>query len=133
MQFCIFIEEKDRMSEKYDFNQRSDGFKHFFSILLNLSAENKTGQLKNNIILLDEPELHLHPSGQKYLRDELLKIAENNLVIYATHSIYMVDKLNIDRHLSIKKQEGITKLSTIGEGQSLQGRSFVSRHLAHLF
>ena len=114
MQFSIFIEEKDRMSEKYDFNQRSDGFKHFFSILLNLSAENKTGQLKNNIILLDEPELHLHPSGQKYLRDELLKIAENNLVIYATHSIYMVDKLNIDRHLSIKKEEGITKLSTMG-------------------
>jgi predicted ATP-dependent endonuclease of OLD family len=41
----------------------------------------------NKVILLDEPETHLHPSGQKYLRNELLKISENNLVIYATHSI----------------------------------------------
>ena len=110
-QLSFLVNEKDSY-RKYKFYQRSDGFKHFVSILLNLSAENKTGQLKNNIILLDEPEAHLHPSGQKFLRNELLRISENNLVIFATHSIFMVDKKNLDRHFSVKKSNEITCLSS---------------------
>ena len=116
----FLIEERDRNNESYNFNQRSDGFKHYISFLLNLSAENKTGQLKNNIILLDEPEMHLHPSAQKYFRDELLQIAKNNLVIFATHSIYMVDHKNLDRHISIKKSREATYLSSI-EKDNLYG------------
>ena len=113
MQLSFLIEEKDNTLPKYELNQRSDGFKHFISILLNLSVENETSQLKNKIILLDEPEVHLHPSGEKYLRDELLEIAKNNFVFFATHSIFMVDKKNLDRHFSIKKEKGITNLYVI--------------------
>ena len=109
----FLVEEKGSGLASYDFNQRSIGFKHFISILLSLSVENKIGQLKNNIILLDEPEAHLHPSGQKFLRDELLRIAENNLVIFATHSVFMVDKKNLDRHFSIEKVNEVTSLSPI--------------------
>ena len=108
LQLSFLVEDKDDNLPKYAVTQRSDGFKHFVSILLNLSAENKTETLKDKIILLDEPETHLHPSGQRYLRDELLDIAKNNIVIYATHSIYMVDTKNIDRHFSIKKSKGRT-------------------------
>lgn len=107
-QLSFLVEDKDDTLPKYAVAQRSDGFKHFVSILLNVSAENKTKALANKIILLDEPEIHLHPSGQKYLRDELLEIARNNLVMYATHSVYMVDTKNIDRHFSIKKSKGRT-------------------------
>lgn len=80
---------------------------------MNLSAENKTEVLTNNIILLDEPEIHLHPSGQRYLRDELLDISKNNIIFFASHSVYMVDTKNIDRHFSIKKSKGRTKASQI--------------------
>jgi AAA15 family ATPase/GTPase len=55
---------------KFEVDKRSDGFKQFVSIILNLSIENETGVLNNKVILLDEPETHLHPSGQKYLRNE---------------------------------------------------------------
>jgi len=113
MQLSFLIEEKDNTLPKYELNQRSDGFKHFISILLNLSVENETSQLKDKIILLDEPEVHLHPSGEKYLRDELLEIAKNNFVFFATHSIFMVDKKNLDRHFSIKKEKGITNLHVV--------------------
>jgi len=113
MQLSFLVEDKDADDSKYGVNQRSDGFKHFVSILLNLSIENKTDQLKNTIILLDEPEIHLHPSGEKYLLAELLKIAENNIIFFATHSIYMVDKKNIDRHVSVEKENGITKVTNI--------------------
>ena len=110
MQLSFLVEDSD---VTLDVSQRSDGFKQFISILLNLSIENETGKLKNKIILLDEPEIHLHPSGQKYLRDELLKISENNVVIYATHSIYMVDKKNLDRHYQVQKDNGLTTIKKV--------------------
>ncbi|CAC9562918.1 hypothetical protein [uncultured Gammaproteobacteria bacterium] len=113
MKLSFLIEEQDDSDVTIEVGQRSDGFKQFISILLNLSIENETGVLKNKIILLDEPEIHLHPSGQKYLRDELLKIAENNIVIYATHSPYMVDKKNLDRHYHIEKDNGLTTIKKI--------------------
>lgn len=113
MHLSFLVEDKDNDLPKYEISQRSDGFKHFVSILLNLSAENKTQRLKNCVVLLDEPEVHLHPTGQKYLRDELLNIGKNNVVFFATHSIYMVDKKNFDRHLSVKKKGGVTKVSQV--------------------
>lgn len=119
MQLSFLIEEQDDSNVMIDVSQRSDGFKQFISILLNLSIENETGALENKIILLDEPEIHLHPSGQKYLRDELLKIAENNIVIYATHSIYMVDKKNLDRHYHVQKDNGLTTVKKIEKDNPL--------------
>jgi predicted ATP-dependent endonuclease of OLD family len=113
MQLTFLVEEKSDTKHKFEANKRSDGFKQFVSILLNLSIENETGTLSNKVILLDEPETHLHPSGQKYLRDELLKISENNLVIYATHSIYMVDTKHLDRHMSVKKEGSLTQITQI--------------------
>lgn len=113
---CIVnIEDKDYDRPKYKMEQRSDGFKQFISILLNLSAENKASILKNRLILLDEPEVHLHPSGIKYLRDELLKISENNSLVISTHSTYMIDKLNLNRHFSITKNKSITEIYQVQE------------------
>ncbi len=109
----VMIEDKDDTLPKYKMNQRSDGFKQFFSILLNLSIESDIKKIKNKIILLDEPEVHIHPSGVKYLRDELLKISESNIVIISTHSIYMVDKLNLDRHFKVDKKKSITIVKQI--------------------
>lgn len=113
MELSFLVEDKDDSLPKYVTTQRSDGFKHFVSILLNVSAENETKVLTNKIILLDEPETHLHPSGQRYLRDELLEIAKNNFVMFATHSIYMVDTKNINRHFSVKKTIGKTTCTQI--------------------
>lgn len=111
----VNVEDNDYKRPKYKMEQRSDGFKQFISILLNLSAENKTSILKDKLILLDEPEVHLHPSGIRYLRDELLKIAENNNLVIATHSTYMIDKINLNRHFSITKNKSLTEIHQIEE------------------
>lgn len=113
---CIVdVEDQDNHRPKYKMDQRSDGFKQFISILLNLSVENATNTLKDKIILLDEPEVHLHPSGIKYLSEELLQIAKNNLVLISTHSTYMVDKDNLKRHYSVIKNKAITEIKQIEE------------------
>ena len=116
----ISVEDKDNKKPKYSLAQRSDGFKHFMSILLTLSAEHKTQQLENNIILLDEPEISLHPSSVRYLRNELLNISKNNIVLIASHSIYMVDKERLDRHYTVSKEEGYTSIQQVDPTNPLQ-------------
>lgn len=91
-----------------DMANRSDGFKRFVSFLLLVSAKVKTEQLTDTLILIDEPEIGLHPRGARDLMNELIRIGESNTVVYSTHSIFMVDKEDIDRHLIVEKKDEIT-------------------------
>ncbi len=96
----------------YSLERRSDGFKRFFTFLLMLSAKNHTDRISNNLILIDEPEIGLHPSGQKYVLEALLEIAKKNRVVISTHSIFMIDKERIDRHILVKKTKELTTLES---------------------
>lgn len=91
-----------------DMANRSEGFKRFVSFLLLVSAKVRTDQLRNNLLLVDEPEIGLHPRGARNLMSELIKIGESNAVVYSTHSIFMVDRDCIDRHLIVEKKDEVT-------------------------
>jgi predicted ATP-dependent endonuclease of OLD family len=94
---------------KYSFEDRSDGFKKFISILLMLSTKARANRMsERDIILIDEPDQSLYPTSARYLRDELIKISEKAKMIYSTHSQYMIDSDCIDRHLIIEKKDDIT-------------------------
>jgi len=87
-------------------DQRSDGFKQFISFLLTLSIENANDELEETILLIDEPEVHLHPPAQINLLSELIKISsngKNNAVFFATHSNYLIDKNNLNRCFKVNK------------------------------
>lgn len=99
----------------YDFDKRSDGFKRFVTFLLMISARVTTNLLENTLLLVDEAEVSLHPSGVRYLRDELIKIANTNYVVYSTHSIFMIDSGNNKRHYIVKKENEITTISEAEE------------------
>lgn len=88
-------------------NQRSDGFKQFVSFLLTVSSRKELNNLSDTLILLDEPETHLHPQAQEYFLKELIALteAENNICIFATHSNYMVDKNELSRNYKVTKDE----------------------------
>ena len=91
-------------------SQRSDGFKQFLSFLLTVSVENKGNELQKTILLIDEPETHLHPPAQINLMNELINISKNNknnIVFYATHSNYMIDKNSLDRNYKVTKEKNI--------------------------
>jgi len=98
---------------RFQMDERSDGFKQFISILLTLSAENRKETLKNKLILLDEPERSLHPSSVRYLRDELLNISKNNIVLLSSHSLFMVDKKNLGRHYTVRKEKNQTEIEQV--------------------
>jgi predicted ATP-dependent endonuclease of OLD family len=121
MQLSFLIEDDGVRYDAKTTEQRSDGFKQFVSFLLTISAQNSNKLLSNALLLLDEPETHLHPQAQEYLREELIKITqnkENNFVIFATHSNYMIDKDHIDRYFKTTKTENKTSVERIGRQSS---------------
>lgn len=103
-------------------SQRSDGFKQFISFLLTISIENVNEELKNTLLLIDEPETHLHPPAQINLLNELIKItsnSNNNILFFATHSNYLIDKENVDRNYKVTKENNtITKINIIDKKKS---------------
>jgi len=102
-------------------DQRSDGFKQFVSFLLTISAQNKNEQLADALLLLDEPETHLHPQAQEYLLAEVKKISRNernNVVIFATHSNFMIDKEDLSRNYRITKEDEGTVVARLSKSTS---------------
>jgi len=93
------IKEKNH----WKMSQRSDGVKRFITFLLHISANVKSNVLNGALLLIDEPDMGLHPTGSRYLRDELIENSKKNYVVFSTHSIFMIDKDNVPRHIIVKK------------------------------
>lgn len=106
----ILIKVTDKA--KYSFEDRSDGFKKIISILLMLSTKSRTQAIHDkDLILIDEPDQSLYPSSARDLRDELLRISKNSKIIYSTHSQYMIDSDDIEKHIIVEKKGDITTLT----------------------
>lgn len=106
----LLIEDNEVQFKPKTTGQRSDGFKQFISFLLTVSAENYNKKLDNTILLIDEPETHLHPPAQINLLEELVKITQNknnNILFFATHSNYLIDKVNLDRNYKVIKENNL--------------------------
>ena len=71
-------------------NRRAEGFKWTFSFIVNFAAETQKAELKEAILLLDEPARNLHPTQQRGISDLLKNLAGSNQVLYATHSPFMI-------------------------------------------
>ena len=71
-------------------NRRAEGFKWTFSFIVNFAAETQRAELKEAILLLDEPARNLHPTQQIGICDLLRNLAGSNQVLYATHSPFMI-------------------------------------------
>lgn len=87
--------------------QLSSGELSFISHLLDLNEK----KCKNGIILIDEPELHLHPRwiiSYISILDIFFKDT-NSHVIVATHSPLLANKVFEENLILLKKNEGITK------------------------
>ena len=119
----VLIEDVDNKYSYYNMEQRSEGFKQFFSLILSLSTLNESKSLKNKVILIDEPEVHLHPSGIQYMREELLRIAKNNIVLISTHSQFMIDVNCPERHFIVSKQKGVTSIKQVDDSTNFKDDS----------
>jgi len=119
--FHFHVKDTGTISKAKTADQRSDGFKLFVSFLLTISAQDTNKELSNTILLLDEPETHLHPLAQEHLLSELIKITKNdrnNFAFFATHSNYMIDKNDLSRNYRIIKSHDKTKIEQLAKRPS---------------
>lgn len=77
---------KNSAGEKFDINELSSGEKQLFLRTLAIKMLNP----ENSIILIDEPEISLHPKWQQQIVDVYKKIGKNNQIIIATHSPHIL-------------------------------------------
>lgn len=64
--------------------------------------------LNNSVILIDEPELSLHPEWQQKILDFYKGIGENNQIIIATHSPHIVSSCKKEEVIVLNRVNGKT-------------------------
>lgn len=86
---------------------RSLGFRWYLSFYINLLAQSFEARTNEYVFLIDEPGIHLHPSGQKDLVKVLEDLASKNQVIFTTHSPFLINREYPQRvRLVTKTKEG---------------------------
>jgi energy-coupling factor transporter ATP-binding protein EcfA2 len=102
---------QDDLGVEVELDQRSDGFRWLVSFFVVFRAQAK-GNLNNAILLLDEPGLSLHALKQQQFRKTVSMLANNNQIIYTTHSPFMVgtDELHLVRVVEMKDRQTGTKV-----------------------
>lgn len=85
--------------------------------ILSLLQSYQAISAKHTIFIIEEPELYLHPQLQKSMAKTLSEIAENNQVIFTTHSPIMLREFSTQNIRKVKLDEGnycsIAKNTTI--------------------
>ena len=77
-------------------NRRSTGFRWYVSFAWKFTHASE-GDFENCTLLLEEPGIHLHYSGQRDLLGVFEDLSETNTVMYTTHLSSMVDQANPER------------------------------------
>ncbi|WP_010170112.1 ATP-dependent nuclease [Bacillus coahuilensis] len=114
----IDITFKDQDSESFPISNHGMGTRSwitFLTLVAYIAWKNK--QMKDEeipyhpLILLEEPEAHLHPQAQRKIFNQINGIAGQKIV--STHSPMIVGQVDIDDIRHISKEEGMSKINYV--------------------
>ena len=91
----------DSSGKKFGINELSSGEKQLFLRTLAI----KMLEPENSIIMIDEPELSLHPKWQQKIVDVYKKIGKNNQIILATHSPHILGSVEKESIILLVKNK----------------------------
>ena len=103
----VLLRWKAKWTDKtFSAHLTSDGSLRFFALvtLLNLPPE-----MLPDVLLLDEPELGLHPAAISLIGGMIKSLAEKRQVIVATQSPLLVDAFDLDEIFVLELQDGRTE------------------------
>ena len=110
----------DSSGKKFGINELSSGEKQLFLRTLAI----KMLEPENSIIMIDEPELSLHPKWQQKIVDVYRKIGRNNQIILATHSPHILGSVEKENIILLEKNEnGIVEVKTGDEFGNSYGQT----------
>jgi len=97
---------RNGLGKEFDITGLSSGEKQLFLRALAL----KFLEVNNSIILIDEPEISLHPQWQRKIIDVYKSIGSNNQLIIATHSPHVIGNITSDELIVMTKDDNGIKL-----------------------
>ena len=89
----------------YGAHLTSDGSLRFFALVTLLNLPDK---MMPNVILLDEPELGLHPAAVELIGHMIRKVGHDRQVILATQSVELVDVFDLEQIVVLDLDDGRT-------------------------
>lgn len=104
---------EDELGIPVELDQRSEGFRWLVSFFVVFHAQAKDN-LRDAVLLLDEPGLSLHALKQQEFRKTVSRLAEGNQILYTTHSPFMIgsDELDLVRIVEMTERKTGTKVHT---------------------
>ncbi len=104
---------QDEAGSEIEFDQRSEGFQWLVSFFTGFFAQS-VDKYRNAILLLDEPGLSLHGLKQRDFRATISRLAQNNQILFTTHSPFLVgpDELDLVRVVEMSDRKVGTKVHT---------------------
>ncbi len=94
----VVVEIDDGVKTKLQ--HKGDGVKS----LVTMAILSQTDE-KNRIIIVDEPENHLHPEAIHYLRKVLYDLSQHNQVVIITHNPIFVNRCTVSSNIIVDKNE----------------------------
>jgi hypothetical protein len=85
-------------------HRRSTGFRWYVSFAWKFTHATN-GEFKDCVLLLEEPGIHLHFTGQRDLLKVFDRLAEHNSILYTTHLASMVDLAHPERVRIIESRD----------------------------
>lgn len=105
-----FLGKKEETNLQIKIDKLGSGYEMIFSLLCSFYLAEQSG--KQLIVLLDEPELHLHPRLQKSFVEILLELSRTSQIILTTQSPLLVKQLSFNKYIKInilqKNESGVT-------------------------
>jgi len=97
-----------RNGQQFSISQASSGEKEILNFLLGIFAFN----IRNGLVIIDEPDLHLHPKWQTVLVDlfQELSSANNNQFLIVTHSPIFINERTIENVFRVYMDSETSKL-----------------------
>ncbi len=115
--YCSFLEKRHRSPILA--SGVSDGHLQMLLLLAALFAE---GQQRDSLILLDEPEISLHPWALSVLA-EAVKVAArewNKQIFIATHSPVLISQFDPEHIMAAELEDGRTRLTRLTEMEAVK-------------
>lgn len=123
----IRLEWKEKGSDEY-FNASalSDGTLRFICLATLLLQPSLP-----SVVLIDEPELGLHPAAIVLLAELLRSTSKRSQVIVSTQSVTLINQLSPEEVVVVEHQDNTSSFRRLDEEQSLTGLSRRAGSLSH--